>query len=269
MSNYNLQKKEVNIDDVRKLRITQLRLLDTLDTICKKHGFHYWLDFGTLLGAVRNGKFIPWDDDIDVSMNMEDYIKFQKIAKTELPDDIFLQTPKTDPTYQQHFVKLRDNNSTFIEFHENDNMPYHQGIFIDIFPAYLYPKMPRIILKVLTRYTLRTKYAAYVRTKYRWFNIPTYHCFRFIWYLISFLPKTRYAQTPEDNGYAYSVPLEHLYPLGEIEFEGKKYPAPKNPHAHLTIIYGEDYITPPPIHNRTPHAKLILPNTPCNRSRTI
>lgn len=260
---------ELKTDDVATLRKIQLRLLDELDRICKENQLTYWLDFGTLLGAVRNGKFIPWDDDIDVSMPKESYRKFLEIAGKELPRDIFLQTPDTEPEYKQCFVKLRDCHSTFIENHEEAGMNYHQGIFIDIFQVAEYPKMPRLFQKILMRTTVRSRYAAVVNKHYRLINYPVYFLCKTVWFLLSPLKKTSYGQIPEDNGYMYAVPLSYLYPLSTIIFEGKNYPAPHNYHGHLEVMYGKNYMTPPPETNRVPHAKLILPHTPCNHPRAI
>jgi len=259
----------INTNDIESLRKTQLRLLDAFDLICKKYELKYWLDFGTLLGAVRDGKFIPWDDDIDVSMPMEDYKKFLKIAENELPVDIFLQTPKTDPSFKQCFTKLRDCHSTFIENHEEQGTDYHQGIFIDIFPSVKYPRMPRLFRKILMRTTVRSYGKAFIKAKYKWFNITVYRICKFIWFLLTPFKKYGYGMTPEDNGYMFSVPLVYLYPLSKINFEGYDYPTPNNPHKHLEVIYGPTYMTPPPETNRVPHAKLILTDTPCNHPRAI
>ncbi len=259
----------IKTDDIDSLRKTQLRLLDELDRISKKYNLTYWLDFGTLLGAVRNGKFIPWDDDIDISMPKESYNKFLEIAEQELPQDIFLQTPKTDPGFKQCFVKLRDCHSTFIENHEQAGMAYHQGIFIDIFPVAEYPSMPKLFRKVLMRTTVRSYGKAYIRPKYPLLNIFVYGICKFVWLLLSPLKKTGYGQTPEDNGYMYSVPLEYLYPLTTIIFENKPYPVPNNYRGHLEVMYGKNYMTPPAEGNRLPHAKLILPHTPCDHPRAI
>ncbi|MEZ4195104.1 MAG: LicD family protein [Candidatus Paceibacterota bacterium] len=259
----------IKTEDIAELRKIQLRILNELDRICKKNNLVYWLDYGTLLGAVRNGKFIPWDDDIDVSMPMKDYREFLKIAEAELPKDIFLQTPKTDSAFKQYFTKLRDCHSTFIETHEERGTKYHQGIFIDIFPSVEYPKMPRLFQKVLMFTTVRSRYKAVVNRKNIFINFIIYGICKFIWLLLSPLKKYGYGMTPEDNGYMFSVPLQYLYPIVDVEFEGKMYPAPNNYHEHLATIYGKSYMTPPPETNRVPHAKLILTNTPCNHPRAI
>ncbi len=69
---------------MRQVQMLNLKVLTEVDKICRKHNLSYWLDFGTLLGAVRHGGFIPWDDDIDIGMPSADYEKFCKIADKEL-----------------------------------------------------------------------------------------------------------------------------------------------------------------------------------------
>ena len=72
-----------------------LRILKVVDHICRRHQIPYWLCSGTLLGAVRHGGFIPWDDDLDIAMLREDYERFLAVAGCELPPDMFLQTKET------------------------------------------------------------------------------------------------------------------------------------------------------------------------------
>ena len=74
-----------------------LYLLQSFDTVCKKHDIDYWLDYGTLLGAIRHQGFIPWDTDTDVGMLRSDYALFLEKGVAELPQDIFFQTPETEP----------------------------------------------------------------------------------------------------------------------------------------------------------------------------
>lgn len=250
---------EINIDLNKntELRAIHIRLLDALKNICDEHGLVYWIDFGTLLGAHLHQDFIPWDDDIDVSMPMRDYKKFLAFAEKELPSDIFLQTPKTDPGYKQYFAKLRDCNSTLLEHHETGKEPYHHGIYIDIFPSVFYPKMPRILRKILVYATLRTREKAFVLSKHVFLNYPAYLVCKLIWWLLSPLNSNVFAQTPEDNGYFYAMPLSYLYPLKDIKFAGKFYPAPNKVHEYLTVLY-KDYTPTPPVETRVSHSREII-----------
>ncbi|HBA13371.1 MAG TPA: LicD family protein, partial [Bacteroidales bacterium] len=82
------------------LRNQQLHVLDILvlfDKICRENGIDYWLHGGTLLGAVRHGGFIPWDDDVDVCIKAVDYRKFRKVFLRNLPKRYRLVDYRTSP----------------------------------------------------------------------------------------------------------------------------------------------------------------------------
>ena len=64
-----------------------LDVLKVIDDICKRHDITYYADWGSFLGAVRHGGFVPWDDDLDICMKRDDYAKFREIADTELPEN--------------------------------------------------------------------------------------------------------------------------------------------------------------------------------------
>ena len=121
--------------DLRKAQLVMLRIMKIVDYICTEHNITYWLDAGTLLGAVRHGGFVPWDDDLDIVMPREDFEKFLTIAGDTLPADLFLQTPATAPDYSFYGrppCKIRDKYSSIVE----NNVKYesvHKGIFIDVF----------------------------------------------------------------------------------------------------------------------------------------
>ena len=68
----------------------ETKVLTEIDKVCKKHGIKWFADYGTLLGAVRHGGFIPWDDDMDICMPREDYDRFNEIAKDELPEGFYV-----------------------------------------------------------------------------------------------------------------------------------------------------------------------------------
>lgn len=125
---------------VKQAWAAQLQVLDVIDTICRKHGITYFADWGTILGTVRHGGYVPWDDDMDICMKREDYTRFKEAAKTELPKDFRIH----DYEHQEdHWLFLsRVANSVHINFEPEHmkqfhNFPYIAGI--DIFVLdYLY-----------------------------------------------------------------------------------------------------------------------------------
>ena len=105
--------------EMKKLWAVELDLLAEFDRVCRKHGLTYFVDSGTLLGAVRHKGFIPWDDDIDVAMFREDYRKLPRIAAQEFQHPYFFQTPFTDPGLVMGGSRLRNSDTTLISDFEN------------------------------------------------------------------------------------------------------------------------------------------------------
>lgn len=115
-------------------QVVLLELLKEFDRVCKKHNIPYVVFCGSALGAVRHKGFIPWDDDLDVSMLRSDYDRFLEVAPAELDGKYYLQAEFSDH-WPLHFSKLRKNNTTCLEkYHPKDNQT-HQGIYIDVFPC--------------------------------------------------------------------------------------------------------------------------------------
>lgn len=73
-------------EELRRVQLTQLEIAKEIKRICDKYQLKYIIDFGSLLGAVRHKGFIPWDDDMDMSMPRADYEKFLDVAQKELGD---------------------------------------------------------------------------------------------------------------------------------------------------------------------------------------
>ena len=112
-----------------------LTVLEQIDMVCQKHGLRYFADYGTLMGAVRHGGFIPWDDDFDISMIREDYMVFLKIAEQELPSGYKVLSIYNDHRSHTFLGRVVNYNliSTEPEFlRANHNCPYATGV--DIFP---------------------------------------------------------------------------------------------------------------------------------------
>lgn len=124
-------------ENISQVHAVLLRMIKVLDEICTTHQIDYWLEYGTLLGAIRHNGFIPWDNEADIGMLREDFENFIEASKS-LPDDIFFQTRDTDVnyTYPSHFIeaKLRDKYSNYVDFSSRyPEAKWHNGIQVDIF----------------------------------------------------------------------------------------------------------------------------------------
>lgn len=133
--------------DTKCLWKIQLDMLEVFIGICRRHNLRWFLEFGSMLGAIRHQGMIPWDDDLDVSMPRVDYDRFLSIAKKELPPDIFLQAESTEADHIFTFSRLRKKNTTFIlSFDVEHHFRTHMGIFVDIYPLDGYPCGWRLLL---------------------------------------------------------------------------------------------------------------------------
>lgn len=233
-------------------------LLETFDMVCQKHHLTYWLDHGTLLGAVRHQGFIPWDDDLDVTMPREDYEKFLYYAREELPESIFLQTKKTDPCSPVHYAKLRDRNSTYIDaWEEGKNICYHQGIFIDIFPVnYIgyakkekYKQLLNFAKIFSNRYVKIDKIA----------NLFIKHLNRLHTQQNDYI-----VSGGESMHYVTNVKKGVVLPLQYLPFCGKPFPVPRDYHTYLVSIFGENYMELPPEEKRKVHSISINTTQKCS-----
>ncbi|CAM2810287.1 LicD family protein [Erysipelothrix tonsillarum] len=124
-----------------------LSVLKDFHEFCVEHNLKYSTAFGTLLGTIRHKGYIPWDDDIDVVMPWEDYLRFIALASENRTrfDAFFLQNSDTDKNYHNLYVKLRNNNGKEYIENSNSHIKLHRGAWIDIFPAIPTSKDPKEI----------------------------------------------------------------------------------------------------------------------------
>ena len=128
---------------MKRVWSSQLELLAVFQRVCREQGLRYFAAGGTLLGAVRHGGYIPWDDDIDLVMLREDYDRLCAVGARAFSPPYFFQSADTDRGYARGHVQLRRDGTAAILPEEGARFPFHQGIFLDIFPLDGVPEDPR------------------------------------------------------------------------------------------------------------------------------
>lgn len=121
--------------DIRQMQEAQLDIFNQVYEVCKKNNIPVFLAYGTAIGAVRHGGFIPWDDDIDIFIFQEDRERLKAACKKELPEKYFYQSVDTDKNYRLAIDRIRNSETTLIEAEEKGRDINH-GIYIDIYPLF-------------------------------------------------------------------------------------------------------------------------------------
>ncbi|MCM1047010.1 MAG: LicD family protein [Clostridiales bacterium] len=127
-------------DCLKKLQQVELDILGEFKRICDKYRLKYYAIGGTCIGAVRHGGFIPWDDDIDIAMPYQDYMKFRRVAAKELGEYYSIYTPEEHRHWINNFIKIQDERTAYIESGQNGYPDDYTGVWIDIMPIYGLPK---------------------------------------------------------------------------------------------------------------------------------
>ena len=250
---------------LRAVQLKELEIMKAIHQVCEKNNIDYWLDGGTILGAVRHGGFIPWDDDIDIAMRKEDIPRFVEVAKRDLPDWLYLQTPEEDPS-RLPMIKIRDKNSFLVESSDDFSQSYPKGLFVDIFPLEPYPNVSKKFCKRVVKGYNRSNAILTASHYYSWRSVAELFYFgakrawfRLNWQIAcAFSNKdTFFSNTLETNGYGIIHRRTDIFPTSTITFEGETFRAPANPDAYLKNIYG-DYMKLPPEDKRHGHAVFFM-----------
>lgn len=255
-------------------RLAELYLLDVFVEICEAYNLRYFLAYGTLIGAMRHNGFIPWDDDIDIGMPIDDYKKFLKIAPSVLPENLLLDHASTISGTAGCYAKIRDRSSFFCERTTDVSLPC--GFFLDIFPFERLPVLSGGAYRKIARFCAISawSYRAHLRKNHKgvcgvflsaFFALSWKACHdvvRTLLWALKILGNSKWKNSPE-NGLMHMDGMEDedIFPLSMHAFEGKDYCVPKNADLFLSQIFG-DWRKLPPEKDRVWHADIICPTTP-------
>ena len=120
------------IKDIREVQKISLNLLNVFDSFCKKNDLHYYLAFGTLLGAIRHKGFIPWDDDIDLMMERDEFDRLVNLHVSRPAPNVRFYSYKNSRLYENTNFRVSDEN-TVVDLLKIEN-PVNQGIWLTVFP---------------------------------------------------------------------------------------------------------------------------------------
>lgn len=265
---------------LQRVQENNLRLLNEIDRICRKHGIRYMLDAGTLLGAVRHKGFIPWDDDADIVMRRESWEAFAMAVKNELPKDMELVTPEElaeDNKFYDFTPRLMLKTS---RRHQSDEESAYYDeklnhLWVDIF---ILDDLPESRLGAWYARTLQKviySFAMGHRRKLSWENYSFIHkiavgVFSNIGKLFSMKSICRWQEraAKKDRGketgsvYYSNYQPDYLYVTLEREwvedteyaaFEDTEYQIPKHWDEILTWVYGDYMKLPDEEHRKAGH----------------
>lgn len=245
----------------------QDKLLETvsyIDLFCKKRNIEYYMIGGTLLGAVRHGGFIPWDDDIDIAMMRDQYDRFIEEWGKESHEGYFLQNTDSDKTSRHTISRVLISGTQILHDGSYNVSKKHQELFVDIFPLDNVPdnktssdQQKSDLLKLKNTLGCKFSNRASTRLKHmvkvvrQWVMAPiTYH------FVISKFNKVaqRYngvktknvcSMSSQYDYYKQSMPVEYYGKPIRMKFEDKEFLSPAMPDAYLKQLYG-DYMKLPP-----------------------
>lgn len=249
---------------INKIHNEILEIMDNIHAVCSKNNLKYYLTGGSLLGAVRHGGFIPWDDDLDIAMPRNDYNKFLEICKVDLSDKYYCKKIDEDLNYYHIFSKVCKKNTLFLEIKDSD-IATNIGIFVDVFPL---DETKGISTTVFLRSKILGKILAMLHAKNESNGVKKIKKFISRLFSREFLLKimmTILCMT-NDKGKLYYTNFGSQYPVYRktqlktvygkgtpIDFEGRMYMAPDDYKTDLLSNFGPKYMELPPIEKRRTH----------------
>ena len=265
-------------DVLRKVQLTQLEIAKEIRRVCEENDIPYFLCDGTLLGAVRHGGFIPWDDDMDLGMLRKDYEQFCRIAPQKLGKAYMLQTWHTDPNYALPFAKIRKRGTLYLE--AKSSRLEENGFFVDIFPFDYVPekkeaqvKLCANLLGIFRVKLMKSGYTPWMEND----RIIWKKRIGYLYYQMKAMLTSGEKLTLDFDALATqtgrtkilceqsALPKPDYYAtdwcesLTEMTFEGESFKAPAQYDAYLRSLYG-DYMQLPPEDQRENRHQIVEMN---------
>ena len=258
--------KEIATEQLKSIEIS---ILDYIDKVCRENGIVYSLAYGTLLGAVRHQGFIPWDDDIDICMDRENFEKFERKCNDDGNKQYQLLWLDTCETYTLPLAKVVDTTTILTQNTQNEKMPL--GVYVDLF---IYDKIPddeKMRAAYINKLELYQRFWGYSQNKYVWKDHSLKSYLRFLVYCLFHLVNPRrfslklnkIAQTYRTTDKPYFLgpmvfstrrykewfPSSLFDDCSDTDFEDKKYPITSQYDIYLRKCFG-NYMELPPIEKR-------------------
>lgn len=268
IENYVTEKINVYYGKIHRIRQLELELILQIDEICKKHNIKYFLAGGSMLGALRHGGFIPWDDDMDIGMLPEDYKKFVKVCPPELTAEYSYQTTDLEPASLYIHDKIRIKNTVFTTRYANQ-FQMQNGVYVDIFVYYKTSNKPRkqrrhIKQIMFMRRILGMRWVNKPRKNFHYYKslvmLPIMRLFPTTFYrhrYIKLLEKYEKKNTDfliDGSGFNLdkvgAFPREWFDEITYREFGGHSLPVLKRYDDYLSHWYGEKYMELLPFSSR-------------------
>ena len=231
-----------------KVRAVQMDMVRKFAEVCEKHRLPFWMDGGTLLGAVRHKGYIPWDDDIDLIMLRKDYDKLNKIASEEFTHPYFWQTTYTEHHHFCGHAQIRNVETSAFGKEEMDRS-HCKGIFVDVFVydgvpgnavAYALHRMLAKTVNKLTRLALSSENERLMGVPaQKWFSM-----FESVYRMVNAEKAERIGLISFKYRHSQIFHRCHYRDTVMLDFENMKLPAPGDWHGLLCEYFGEDYMTP-------------------------
>ena len=235
--------KENNIDitklppatgQLRDIQLANLELLKELDYVCKANGLKYWLDGGTLLGAIRHKGFIPWDDDIDTAMLRDDYDKLiEAFEKSSRNPDIYVSYFRSKITPNMIYLRVLHKKC--------------HNLSVDIFPWDNYGRVLSQYEQLKLSKEIRSKLKKIKKIANKYSDEELLNKLKEI--MKNEILKTDKIVNDDKSNYVWGIDFNHpydswfweyedLHPIKTIEFEGNQFYCMNKPEVFLKRVYG-------------------------------